>query len=375
MLSSLARGLLLRAALSLFGLGIALLLGEAGVRWLHLGPLPLTVYRSHPTRMFTLAPGRDVPFVEDGFSTRVTISKDGLRNPPLAPPESAGRPRVLALGDSFTFGYGVEAAESWPARLQVALREVGLPDAEVINAGVVAYAPDQELDLLQELLPRVRPDAVVLGLYVGNDRAEVVLHQSAPPLSVSAEGALVEFPTASDLNPHPIQLWFARHLRLYSFARVRIHRLLIQLGLRPEPQIYHPAYFLDALGYTDAYAGNWSMLEGLLRRMDRATRASGARFLLAILPLDVQVSERYWEHYRALGFSLDPVILREARPQERLRRFAARAGIPVADLLPALRDHTGERLYFRHNPHWTVAGQAEAAAVLAPAVRTLLGSG
>jgi hypothetical protein len=296
-LSSLARGFLLRAALSLFGLGIALLLGEAAVRWLHLGPLPLTVFRPHPTRMFALAPGREVQFVDEDFSTRVAISRDGLRNPPLAPPETAGRPRVLALGDSFTFGYGVETAESWPARLQAALREDGLPRAEVINAGVVAYAPDQQLDLLRELLPRSRPDAVILGLYVGNDRAEIGLHRSAPPLRVSPEGALLEFPTAADLNPHPIRLWIARHLRLYSFARVRIHRLLIRLDLRQEPRLYHPAYFLDALGSTDAYEGNWPGLKRLLRDMDRATRASGARFLLAILPMDVQVSERYWTHY------------------------------------------------------------------------------
>jgi hypothetical protein len=372
-LSSLARGFLLRAALSLFGLGIALLLGEAAVRWLHLGPLPLTVFRPHPTRMFALAPGREVQFVDEDFSTRVAISRDGLRNPPLAPPETAGRPRVLALGDSFTFGYGVETAESWPARLQAALREDGLPRAEVINAGVVAYAPDQQLDLLRELLPRSRPDAVILGLYVGNDRAEIGLHRSAPPLRVSPEGALLEFPTAADLNPHPIRLWIARHLRLYSFARVRIHRLLIRLDLRQEPRLYHPAYFLDALGSTDAYEGNWPGLKRLLRDMDRATRASGARFLLAILPMDVQVSERYWTHYRALGFSLDREILREARPQARLRAFATGAGIPVADLLPALRAHTGVRLYFRYNPNWTAAGQAEAAATLVPFLRRLLG--
>ena len=43
--------------------------------------------------------------------------------------------RILALGDSLTAGYGLPAADSFPARLEAALRSAGHP-AEVINAGV-----------------------------------------------------------------------------------------------------------------------------------------------------------------------------------------------------------------------------------------------
>lgn len=43
--------------------------------------------------------------------------------------------RILALGDSLTAGYGLSAEDSFPARLQAALRERGAP-AQVINAGV-----------------------------------------------------------------------------------------------------------------------------------------------------------------------------------------------------------------------------------------------
>ncbi len=43
--------------------------------------------------------------------------------------------RILALGDSLTAGYGLPAEDSFPAKLQAALRARGVP-AEVINAGV-----------------------------------------------------------------------------------------------------------------------------------------------------------------------------------------------------------------------------------------------
>ncbi|MDP3938859.1 MAG: GDSL-type esterase/lipase family protein [Deltaproteobacteria bacterium] len=360
------------AALNLIGLLAALLLGEAAVRLLRLGPLPLTVFEPHPRRMFTLSPGKEALFVGEEFATEVRIGPDGLRHPALLPAEEAPQPRILALGDSFTFGYGVEAEESWPARLEARLRATGFPVAEVINAGVVAYAPDQELDLLRELLPRVRPDLVIVGLYIGNDPAEVLLHRSAPPMQVSPEGALLENPTDGDLHPGFVRGWLAAHSRLYALARVRSHRLLVALGLREAPAHFHAGYFLDALGYTDAYSENWSVLEGIVTEMARESRSAGAKFLLAVIPMDVQVSDRYWKHYRRLGFTLLPALLSDDLPQARVRAFAARAGIMTLDLLPVLRAHRDGPLLFSRNPHWTPAGQEEAATALAPAVRILL---
>jgi hypothetical protein len=356
------------AALLLASLAVFFLLAEAAVRLLGLGPLPLAIYTPHPTRMFAMAPGRDVRFIDEEFDTRVRIGPDGIRNPAVPSPDRAGRPRVLALGDSFTFGYGVEAGEAWPARLQGELRARGLPRAEVINAGIPAYGPDQELDLLRECLPRWRPDVVVLGLYVGNDVAEVMLHRSAPPLFVSAEGALIENPTGSDRHPGAVRTWLGRHSRLAAFLRVRGYRLLVALGLRPAPPLYHAGYFDDALGATHAYDRAWPPLEDMLRAMNGASRARGARFVVALIPMDVQVSEKYWGNYQELGFRFDPAILREARPQDRLRAFAAAEGTPLVDLLPAFRAHSNDTLYFRKNPHWTTAGQRLAARTLAPPV-------
>lgn len=65
----------------------------------------------------------------------VRTNAAGFRGPPLDDPPT--RPRVLCLGDSVTFGWGVEDDESWPARL--AARH---PEFEFINAAVPAMKPD-----------------------------------------------------------------------------------------------------------------------------------------------------------------------------------------------------------------------------------------
>lgn len=45
------------------------------------------------------------------------------------------RPRIVALGDSLTAGYGLAPEEAFPAQLEARLKTLGI-DAEVVNAGV-----------------------------------------------------------------------------------------------------------------------------------------------------------------------------------------------------------------------------------------------
>jgi acyl-CoA thioesterase-1 len=53
----------------------------------------------------------------------------------MAPDAGAETLRIVALGDSLTAGYGLAREDSFPARLEAALRAEGL-DAVVVNAGV-----------------------------------------------------------------------------------------------------------------------------------------------------------------------------------------------------------------------------------------------
>ncbi|HEX9489425.1 MAG TPA: arylesterase [Stellaceae bacterium] len=49
--------------------------------------------------------------------------------------EAQASPRILALGDSLTAGFGLSPKESFPARLQAKLAAAGV-DAQVVNGGV-----------------------------------------------------------------------------------------------------------------------------------------------------------------------------------------------------------------------------------------------
>lgn len=74
------------------------------------------------------------------------------------------RRRVLHLGDSMAFGFGLPRAETFTARL-----ESLEPGVQHINAAIPGTAPDAYLALLQRWIEAAPIDAVVMHIYEGND--------------------------------------------------------------------------------------------------------------------------------------------------------------------------------------------------------------
>jgi acyl-CoA thioesterase I len=62
-------------------------------------------------------------------------------------PARAGTIRIMALGDSLTAGYGLDPADSFPAKLEAALKSKGY-DVQVLNAGVSGDTTAGGLDRL-----------------------------------------------------------------------------------------------------------------------------------------------------------------------------------------------------------------------------------
>lgn len=72
----------------------------------------------------------------------------------------AGRFRAVVIGDSYTFGEGVNDDETFSAFL-----ERQLPGSDIINLGVHGYGTDQQLLRLQRDGLPYRPDVIVFGYY------------------------------------------------------------------------------------------------------------------------------------------------------------------------------------------------------------------
>ncbi len=119
-----------------------------------------------------LSTGRDVAPTRQ-FFVGYRFNSLGFRGPDYAIPASEGTFRILALGDSFTFGPGVHEQDTFTARLESRLNAAADVRGqtiryEVVNAGVSGYSTKEER-LSYELFSSAYKPQVVLLTMVYND--------------------------------------------------------------------------------------------------------------------------------------------------------------------------------------------------------------
>jgi lysophospholipase L1-like esterase len=125
-----------------------------------LGPLR---YNHSQTGAGDLAPNQDGHWITWFHRPyHVQTNSVGLRN---SEEPSARAFRILAVGDSQTYGPYLTNEDTWPGWLDNALRR-GKPDSvQVLNAGVAGYTILDELALLREKGVAFRPNLVILAVF------------------------------------------------------------------------------------------------------------------------------------------------------------------------------------------------------------------
>lgn len=79
-----------------------------------------------------------------------------------SPPQRGGTPSILFLGDSSTFGWGVDYENAYPYRLKVRLQESGVP-VRLRNLAMIGYSSQQGLTLLRQTIGRMAPAVAVIS--------------------------------------------------------------------------------------------------------------------------------------------------------------------------------------------------------------------
>lgn len=102
---------------------------------------------------------------QDGpYAWRIRLDSLGFREDadvPRAKPK--GVRRILALGDSWIFGYSVDQGSTIPDVLEALLPPVLGEPVEVVNAGVFGSSAFDMLVRYRQLVEAYRPDAILLG--------------------------------------------------------------------------------------------------------------------------------------------------------------------------------------------------------------------
>jgi lysophospholipase L1-like esterase len=230
-------------------------------------------------------PGRSARLMD----VAVRINSDGLRDDEL--PRERGRARRLVfLGDSITFGWGVEKEATFERRLERRLSEAVAP-TEILNFGTGNYNTTQAVELFLEKGLGYAPDAAVLFYFI-NDAEPV--------------------PTRS-------RWWWLGHSQLLTLYWSRLQALAVR--------------FDSASGWREYYAGlyrdgqpGWRAARESLLALRDATAARGIRLQVVLLPELHQLTDYPF-----------------AREHAAVLAFLAEHGIASLDLAPYFAGETDPR--------------------------------
>ena len=95
------------------------------------------------------------------------INSAGFRDREFQTKKPAGVKRIVFLGDSVVYGYGIESEGTIPKELEKIFRENGQP-VEVLNFGVSGYETEQSVEFFKTTALAFQPDLVIVG-YTLND--------------------------------------------------------------------------------------------------------------------------------------------------------------------------------------------------------------
>lgn len=135
--------------------------------------LPTPVTWKHPQENYIYDPelGFWMETNQEAFTHDKAVSTNsvGIRDSEYPPYPRQDTYRILALGDSQTFGNGLELPDTWPKQLKKILNQkVNNERFEVLNAGIPGSATWQHEIILQRMIDKYHPDMVVLGFYVND---------------------------------------------------------------------------------------------------------------------------------------------------------------------------------------------------------------
>jgi lysophospholipase L1-like esterase len=365
-----------------------------------LGAVPPSIYEADSTLIYRPVAGGRKNFVHNaangGGTIRVDINDAGFRGPPLRPDGTARR--VAVFGDSFIAGEFADDSLTFVRMLERNLATRA--PTEVVNAGVTGYGPDQEYLRMQQELPRLAPQVVVMAVFADNDLGDLVrdrLFRLGPDSGLEAHRVTLHPTLQGTLTTqaHPSG-W--RRLHLVRWIERKQRRVTENLPTtRPrtnEPRFSiagysawamfnaerqygdtraHPDTVLDLLGDSydidvsatpDASSAQYkvALMDRLLGAIQGDMQKRGVPFVLLIIPSPIDACEQY-----------DIRVDTAKYPRYDRRRIsgivdslAARHGIRRLDLWTPFRAANACDLYYRGGDlHWKANGQALAARLLA----------
>jgi lysophospholipase L1-like esterase len=296
---------------------------------------------------FKMKPGAVVDVPERYGTVRYSFNAQGYRD--RDHDRSSGRRPILLLGDSVTFGLGVDQRLTYAEALQRELDAAVGPRYDVFNLALFSYDGGHELAAFREDGVQLRPALVVTQFYMNDFDQLGVEHRSTPPIPSFGQ-RLVSLKNV-----------YLNRSALYRRTRQGMLRtsylLFHDLRRRQFPQTLNDAEPRLRAAYLHERPDDAAVpaFTSLVAMRDHAA-AIGARFVVLTTPNETELFTRRFD-------SIDA----------RLRRFCSREGILLVEMLPMFRQERQPEAVYLDGLHLSAEGHRLVGEHLAARIAPLLG--
>lgn len=292
------------------------------------------------------------------FSFHIETDEQGFRNR-----HSRGPVDIVAIGDSFTFGYGVDDDKAWPSLLE---RETGML---VANLGQTGYGPQAELQVLEQVGLPLQPKLVIWQFFANDfhDAAKFQEWQRAGKPNLFQWGAERSASMQAErdsrsalagvrgfLHNNVVSYELVKYvLGLGAYGERRTQQMAAQVG----PSLL----YLNRAQLDDWSNPNWpAVAEGAaltkttLLRAAQEVEATGASFVILMIPSKEEMFAP-WLGPEALH---DPWT--RPRNSQDMLAFCEQNGLTCLDMFDTVREAVehGAIPYFQHDGHMDETGNA-----------------
>ncbi len=325
--------------------------------------LGIAIYAREAYAGFGNRPGLSFDHRTNEFQARYYINRAGFRVPRPEVEYTLAKPpniyRVMLLGPSFAFGWGVNYELSFAGVLQQLLQERGFAGdkkIEIIDAGVPAMAPTPQLTWFEHVGKNYAPDLVIQVVY----ESMAYKNETEPFAIVNDDGYLVPLHANTALqwreSLKKLATVFYGWMLWTSFNSGSPLRSGEQnSGARRD--IVAPINFEPAHTEVREAMQFYNKLASIVGR-------AGARLLVVHVPLSYAIHREDEGRWRLLGIRDIP---RQMAFDAAFVRYLNECHIPSIDTTQQLRKaaREGKRMYYWLDIHWTPAGNAVAARTVA----------
>lgn len=283
------RSILINLSLITISTIFTLVLSEIALRLMGSKPLYVSPERDRFWKYDSLLgwahqPGQEGIFETQQFSTVVRINENGLRDRQHSYERQNDVERILVLGDSFAWGYGVEETERFSQLLEESL------GVDVINAGVSGYSTDQELLWYKNEGIKYEIDLVILeiaGNDVGDNEQQIVSTIYYKPKFVIEDGELV-------LTGYPVPKTSTKGKFIYSlsqrsaFAYFLVQRYFDLISLYGKTKVISTQANSPVSG-VDVEKEPFQVTLALINEIKNITEARNAKFMIV-------TTDKWWNY-------------------------------------------------------------------------------